>query len=220
MIIAIDGPAGSGKSTVSKTVAKRLGILYVDTGAMYRALTLKAIRKGYGFEDEKALVKLAAETEINLKASGDTLKVFLDGEDVGGQIRTAELTNVVRYIARVPGVRARMVELQRGVCAESDAVLEGRDIGTIVFPNAEFKFYLDADPKERANRRLKDLVATGHKMTLEEVEKNVKIRDKGDMTREAGPLKRAEDAIIIDTTRLTADEVAEKVLKTIDEAKK
>jgi len=220
MIIAIDGPAGSGKSTVSKAVAKRLGILYVDTGAMYRALTLKAIRKGCGFEDEKALIDLSAETEINLQASGDTLKVFLDGEDVGAQIRTAELTNVVRYIARVPGVRSRMAELQRSVCAESDAVLEGRDIGTIVFPNAEFKFYLDADPKERANRRLKDLMATGHKMTLEEVEKAVKIRDKGDMTRQAGPLRCAEDAIVIDTTRLTAEEVAEKVLKTIHEAKK
>ncbi|MBI5124009.1 MAG: (d)CMP kinase, partial [Candidatus Omnitrophica bacterium] len=143
MVIAIDGPAGSGKSTISKIIAKKKGLLYLDTGAMYRALTLKAIRENLNLEDEKALISLAKSTKIELEDAGG-LHVFLDGKDVSAEIRAPEVTAKVKYIARVPGVRHEMVTLQRSIGAKAGAVLEGRDIGTIVFPDADYKFYLDA----------------------------------------------------------------------------
>jgi len=212
IIIAVDGPAGSGKSTVSKLIASRLGLLYIDTGAMYRALTLKAIQSRLDLEDERSLIGLARTTEIDLKDKGGALKVYLDGKDVTSSIRTHELTNKVRYVARVPGVRERMVDMQRSLAKRGGAVLEGRDIGTVVFPDARFKFYLDADVKERVKRRHRDLLAQGDDMTLELVEKDVVSRDTSDMNRSCGALKRSKDAILIDTTNLTIDEVAAKVL--------
>ena len=215
IIIAIDGPAGSGKSTVSKLIASRLGLLYIDTGAMYRALTLKAIQSRLDLEDERSLIGLAKTTDIDLKEAGGALKGYLDGKDVTLSIRTNELTNKVKYVARVPGVRARMVDLQRALAKREGAVLEGRDIGTVVFPDARFKFYLDADVKERAKRRHRDLLAQGDDMTLELVEKDVVSRDTSDMNRSCGALKRSNDAVLIDTTDLTIDEVAVKVLSFI-----
>ncbi|HPM42474.1 MAG TPA: (d)CMP kinase, partial [Candidatus Omnitrophota bacterium] len=155
LVIAIDGPAGSGKSTVSKRIAKALGILYIDTGAMYRALTLKAMRHHLDMNDAERLSELARSTEIELEEKSGELKVYLDGEEVSGLIRTPELTNNVKFIARVPGVRHEMVRLQRMAGELKSAVLEGRDIGTVVFPDADFKFYLDASVEERANRRFK-----------------------------------------------------------------
>jgi cytidylate kinase len=211
MLIAIDGPAGSGKSTVSKMIAKRLGLLYIDTGAMYRALTLKAMRKKMDLEDETALAGLARSTRIDLEASGIALKVILDGEDVTGLIRTPELTNNVKYIARVPGVRTEMVKLQRAIGEKSGAVLEGRDIGTVVFPDATYKFYLDADVGERARRRHKELLESGQKAGLEDIIKDVAVRDESDMKRSVGALKMAPDAILVDTTSLTIAEVVEKI---------
>lgn len=211
-VIAIDGPAGSGKSTVSKLVAKSLGLLYIDTGAMYRALTLKAMRKDLDLKDEAALADIARTTEIDLKGSTGSLEVILDGEDVAGFIRTPELTNNVRYIARVPAVRAEMVRLQRAIGERSGAVLEGRDIGTVVFPDAEYKFYLDANPDERARRRFKELVESGQKVSLEEIRKDVLSRDESDMTRSVGALKKAADAIVVDTTKLSIPEVVDKIL--------
>jgi cytidylate kinase len=215
MLIAIDGPAGSGKSTVSKMVAKRLGLLYIDTGAMYRALTLKAMRKKMDLKDEAALAMLARSTRIDLEASVTTLRVTLDGEDVTGLIRTPELTNNVKYIARVPDVRTEMVRLQRAIGEKSGAVLEGRDIGTVVFPDATYKFYLDADVEERARRRHKELLESGQKVGLEEIRKDVVVRDESDMKRSVGALKMAADAILVDTTSLAIDEVVEKVVSYI-----
>ncbi len=214
-IIAIDGPAGSGKSTVAKIIARRLGLLYIDTGAMYRALTLKAMRQKIGFKDERSLIRLAESSRIDLKEAGGALKVYIDDEDVSGLIRTSELTNNVKYIARIPGVRKRMVELQRGIGRAAGAVLEGRDIGTVVFPDARFKFYLDADLRERAKRRHKDLISLGQEISAEEVECDVSARDSSDMKRSVGALKKAADAILIDTTALTINEVVEKVISYI-----
>ena len=215
MIIAIDGPAGSGKSTVAKLVAKRLGLLYIDTGAMYRALTLKAMRQDMDLKDESSLIRLAESSRVDLKEEGGILRVYIDGEDVSGLIRTNELTNNVKYVARIPGVRKRMVELQRSIGGRGGAVLEGRDIGTVVFPDAKFKFYLDADVKERAKRRHKDLIASGHGISLQEVKDDVISRDESDMKRSVGALKRAADAILINTTTLTVDEVAGKIFSYI-----
>jgi len=214
-VIAIDGPAGSGKSTVSKLIAKKLGLLYIDTGAMYRALTLKAMRDGFDLEDESSLTRLAGSTNIDLKEAGGKLNVFLDGEEVSGFIRTQELTNNVKYIARVPGVRKEMVRLQRAIGERSGAVLEGRDIGTVVFPDADYKFYLDADVAERTRRRHKELVEFGQKVDLEAMKKDVVARDESDMKRLFGALKVADDAVVVDTTNLTIDQVVEQLLSYI-----
>ncbi len=215
MIIAIDGPAGSGKSTVSKLVAKSLGALYIDTGAMYRALTLKAMRQGADLNDQNALTALAKSSDIDLKESGGALKVYLDGEDVAGFIRTPELTNKVKYIACVPGVREEMVRLQRAIGARRGAVLEGRDIGTVVFPDADYKFYLDADPDCRSQRRYKELAASGARGDFEQIKKDVIARDASDMNRTVGALKKADDAILIDTTKLSVQDVVSKILSCI-----
>jgi cytidylate kinase len=218
IVVAIDGPAGSGKSTVSKLVAKRLGLIYIDTGAMYRALTLKAMRYGIDLEDEGALVELARSTEVELGYRDGKQAVLVDGEDVAGLIRTSELTNNVKYIARVPGVRHEMVRMQRRMGERSGAVMEGRDITTVVFPDAEYKFYLDADPEERALRRFKELKETGSGVTLEDIKKDVISRDESDMNRSVGALKIADDAIVVDTTDLTIDGVVDQVLAYIHRA--
>ncbi|MFA5146410.1 MAG: (d)CMP kinase [Candidatus Omnitrophota bacterium] len=215
LVIAIDGPAGSGKSTVSKLIAKKLGILYVDTGAMYRALTLKAMRERIDLKDEDALVSLARSTGIDLGEGAGRLRVLLDGEDVAGLIRTPELTANIKYIARVPGVRHEMVRLQRAIGKRQGAVLEGRDIGTVVFPDADHKFYLDASVKERARRRHRELLESGEKVSVEEIEKDIVVRDESDIKREVGALKKADDAVLIDTTGLTINEVVEKILSHI-----
>jgi len=209
-IIAIDGPAGSGKSTVSKLIAKKLDLLYIDTGAMYRALTLKAMRKGIALEDEKALAELAKATKIELKNKG-SLRVILDDEDVSSHIRTPEVTANVKYIARTPGVRHEMVKLQRAMGEGSGGVLEGRDIGTVVFPDARYKFYLDASAEERARRRHKDMLAIGAKQEVDRIKKDIIERDASDVNRPVGALKQADDAIYIDTTNLSIDDVVNRI---------
>ena len=210
-IVAIDGPAGSGKSTVSKMIAKRLGLLYIDTGAMYRALTLKAMNTGANLDDAEALTKLARSTKIELK-DGPKLRVFLDGKDVSEAIRTVEVTDKIRYVAKVPGVRHEMVGLQRDIGSRASSVLEGRDIGTVVFPDAEYKFYLDADVEERARRRQEDFTKAGKNIGLDALIKDVKERDASDFNRKVGPLKKADDAIVVNTTALTIDQVVEKLI--------
>lgn len=215
IVVAIDGPAGSGKSTVSKRIAQNLGLLYIDTGAMYRALTLKAMRSNVDLKDAEALTGLARSTKIDLAVSTGQLKVVLDGEDVTGFIRTPELTNNVKYIACVPGVRQEMVRLQRSIGEKSGAVLEGRDIGTVVFPDASYKFYLDADADERARRRYKELLESGRAVELADIKKDVVSRDESDIKRSVGALKKASDAILIDTTDLSIDGVVDKVLSYI-----
>lgn len=212
MTIAIDGPAGAGKSTVAKILAKALGISYLDTGAMYRALTLKALEKKVNLENGEALAGLAKETKIELKPSAAGLNIFLDGQDVSQEIRTVEVTNNTFYIARAPEVREIMVSLQRELGKKQSVVAEGRDIGTVVFPHATKKFYLDADFNERSRRRIKELKDKGKVVDEKQLQKELDERDQKDFTRKVGPLKKADDAIVIDSTGLTAEQTAEKIL--------
>jgi len=216
IIIAIDGPAGAGKSTIAKQLARCLGISYLDTGAMYRALTLKALRESIPLENEDELVALAQRSSIDLR--GDVkagLKVFLDGEDVSEEIRSLEVTNHTFYIARTKGVREIMAEWQRSIGQKKDIVAEGRDIGTVVFPHATNKFYLDADFEERAKRRILELKEKGKDVDAEKLSADLKERDTKDFTRKVAPLKKADDAVVIDSTHLSIDEVVEKILEHI-----
>ena len=214
-IIAIDGPAGAGKSTVAKRLAGRLGLFYLDTGAMYRALTLKAMRRRIDLEDEDALAAMAGETDVDLENTASGLKVLLDGEDVSGAIRSVEVTNKTFYVARAPKVRAIMVQWQRAISGRRGVVAEGRDIGTVVFPDATVKFYLDAQVGERSRRRIEELRDKGEDVNEAKLTAELKERDRKDLTRSVGPLKKAEDAVLIDTTRLTIDQVVEVMLKHI-----
>jgi len=217
LIIAIDGPAGSGKSTVSKLVAKKLDLLYLDTGAMYRALTLKAMQAKLNLENEKQLVDMAKDTNIQIETRprAESIKVFLDGKDVTSKIRTPKLTDNIKYIARVPGVRKCMVKMQREIAAKKGAVLEGRDTTTIVFPDANYKFYLDANISERSKRRFKDLSVICAGVSIEDVKEDVRVRDESDKTRKVAPLKKAKDAICIDTTNMSIDEVVDRILSEV-----
>jgi len=214
-VIAIDGPAGSGKSTVARETAKELGFLYIDTGAMYRALTLAAIKKGIDLSDAGALLGLSKNTSIELADSAGVLKVYLDKKDVSEDIRTMEVTTKVKHLASLKGVRENMVKIQRKLGASRGAVLEGRDIGTVVFPDASYKFYLDADLETRVMRRWNELKEKGIAASLEEVKNDLERRDSSDMTREVGALKKAEDALLIDTTGMTVGEVVKQILDTV-----
>ncbi len=216
VIVAIDGPAGAGKSTIAKEVSKQLGFTYLDTGAMYRSLTLKALNQGVNLEDDKALVVLAKDTHIDLRADeSHKLKVFLDDKDVTDDIRTTEVTNNTFYIARVAGVREIMVHRQREIGSASNIVAEGRDIGTVVFPSAAKKFYLDANLEERAQRRIKELREKGKLVEANEIQNDLKDRDTKDFTRKVGPLKKAEDAIVIDSTHMSIEQVTQKIIESI-----
>ena len=211
MIVAIDGPAGAGKSTIAKRLARELGFLYIDTGAMYRALTLKAVRGHITLEDTAALVAMARQTRITLEPCGDRTLVFLDGEDVSAQIRTPELTQAVFYLARQPQIREIMVGWQQLYAQKKDIVMEGRDIGTVVFPHAPVKFYLDATAAERADRRHRELKERGIARLLADVRQEIEERDQHDRTRECGPLRQAADAIYIDSTSLAIDAVVTRM---------
>lgn len=216
VIIAIDGPAGSGKSTVAKAVASRLNFLYIDTGAIYRALTLKVINENIDFKDRKRLVKLSKDLNVKLDNSNGTLRVYLDEVDVTLKIRSMEVTQKVKFVACIKEVRENMVRLQRELAGGSDgAVLEGRDIGTVVFSNARYKFYLDASFDVRVKRRYKELKEKSFNISIEQVIKDVKERDSSDIRRKIAPLRKAEDAILIDTTDMSIDEVVNEILKYI-----
>ena len=211
MIIAIDGPAGSGKSTISKLVARDLDLIYLDTGAMYRLVTLKALKMGIldgNLEDLDKINELLDNLEIDIREDG----FYLDGVDVSEEIRKPIVSENVSKIAAIKEVRIKMVDLQRAFSKAKNVILDGRDIGTVVFPNADLKVFLVADARERANRRYKELTEKGENVSLEEIYQNILMRDKIDSTREEAPLKKAEDAVEVDTTSKNIDEVKEEIL--------
>ena len=214
MIIAIDGPAASGKSTVAREVAKRLGFKYIDTGAMYRAVTWKALRDKVDISSEDALVALARHAEITISELEDTrYAVTIDGEDVTEAIRTPKVCAAVSSVAKLPGVRATLVKKQQGYAdIYPDMVVEGRDIGTAVFPDADIKIYLQADPGERAKRRQRELKEKGHQIEVVSVERDILKRDKTDSTRATGPLAKAADAHVVDTTEKTIGQVVQEII--------
>lgn len=216
MIIAIDGPAGAGKSTVAKITAKKLGFLYIDTGSMYRALTLKCIEEKIDVTDIGAVINAARNSLIDLSNNSDgSLKISLDGKDVSTQIREPQITKLVSDIAKIKEVREIMLGLQRKLGLQKDSVLDGRDIGTVVFPDADKKFYIDADFSERTNRRYKELNAAGQDIAKDDVAADLSNRDTIDSTRKFAPLKKANDAIYIDTTKMTIEEVVCTILQTV-----
>lgn len=216
MIIAIDGPAGAGKSTVAKKVSERLGFLYIDTGSMYRALTLKVIEAKIDIQDTARIIELARSTDIDLKNSQNgSLRIFLDGQDVALKIRQPHITKLVSDIAKIKGIRQIMLGLQRRLGSLRDSVLEGRDIGTIVFPDAQKKFYIDAQFQERVKRRYEELKEIGHNVSFADVEEDLRKRDTIDSHREFAPLKKADDAVYIDTTNMTIDQVVDEILSYI-----
>lgn len=217
MIIAIDGPAGAGKSTIAKTLSNKLGFIYVDTGAMYRAITWNAIQKNIDLCNFKKIIKIAKETEIELrpKKKNNILQVIVDGKDAAKEIRTEQVNQNVSGVASIQGVRKILVQKQRTMAKKENIVMEGRDIGTVVFPKADFKFYLDASPLERAKRRYKEFVEDGEKVNLSVIAKTIQRRDRLDQTRKNSPLKKAKDAIVIDSTGLNVTEVVKKMLEVL-----
>jgi len=215
VVIAIDGPVGSGKSTVARALAARLGFRYLDTGAMYRAVTLKALREAVDLDDPDALTRVARSCRIELAGSPGEPKVLLDGEDVSREIRSLEVTNSAFKPSQTPGVRRCMVELQRRVAAEGPLVAEGRDMGTVVFADSPAKFYLDASVDERARRRHGDYAARGDAISIEELKQQIIRRDERDSTRGASPLRRADDAVYVDSSNRTIDEVVEHVISVL-----
>ena len=216
MVITLDGPAGAGKSSVAKALAARLGISYLDTGAMYRALTLKALRLKMDMTDEEALASLCRNTKISFKEMPDgSLNITLDGEDVSVAIRAPEVTNNTHYIAKAPGVRTLMVGWQRAIGTSRSLVTDGRDQGTVVFTDARYKFYVDADVEERVQRRYKELVAAGKTVNFDQLRADMLDRDQKDFNRAVGPLKKAHDAITVDSTGLTVDGTVDKIMKLI-----
>jgi len=210
--IAIDGPAAAGKSTVARSVAGKLAYVYIDTGAMYRALTLKVLESGADPEDELKIKDLLEMTKIELIPNGETQIVKLDGSDVTAMIRTEEISNKVSLVAKHPEVRDEMVKRQRTLAAKGGVVMDGRDIGTHVLPNAEVKIFLSASVEIRALRRYRENLEKGLHADLEQMKEDIALRDKRDSEREAAPLKKAEDAVEIDTSELRIDQVVDAIM--------
>lgn len=208
-IVAIDGPAGSGKSTVAKLLASELNFVYLDTGAMYRIITLKALREGIAFENSKEMENLLENSNIDMKDN----KFYLDLEDVGDKIRTPEINQNVSKVASLSVVRDKLVGIQRKASKGKKAILDGRDIGSVVFPNAELKIFLTATVEERAKRRQKDYLEQGKEILLKDIIEEIESRDKMDSERSVGPLLKVDDAIEIDTTKYGIEEIKDKIKK-------
>lgn len=212
-IIAIDGPAGSGKGTLAKELAKKFNLINIDTGATYRCVALKVLRNNISLDDTDKIIEISKNINIDLKQDG---RVLMDLDDVTNEIRSKEVTKIVSPISSIVEVRKNMVDIQRKIAKGNDVVMEGRDITTVVFPNAKYKFYLDASLESRARRRYKENLEKGIDMTYEEVYENIKKRDYNDMHKEVGSLIRTKDQIYIDTTNLTVEEEIEIIRKVIE----
>ncbi len=220
LTVTIDGPAGAGKSTLAKLIAKRLGYSYLESGLLYRALTYEALKRKIDLADEKTLIRLAAEIKIEIKEVGGEGRSFLNGDDISEKIKTPEVDEKVARIGKIAGVRKEFLIFQRKMASRGGIVVEGRDIGTVVLPEADKKFYIDASLEERAKRKCKELRGKGYQVDLSEVLKETRERDLADITRKVGPLKKAADALRIDTTDLTVEDEVEKVLKEIRKKEK
>ncbi|NGQ94596.1 (d)CMP kinase [Brevibacillus sp. SYP-B805] len=213
MNIAIDGPAGAGKSTVAKAVASRLRYVYIDTGAMYRALAWAVLQAGISVEDEEAVAALLQHNRIRLERSGNEQRVFWNDTDVTGEIRTPEVSRYASIVASYGAVRSLMLILQRRMAEQGNVVMDGRDIGTHVLPDAEVKIFLTASIRERAKRRFAELMAQGHATTVEELEAEIAERDRRDSEREVAPLRQAADAVLVDTTGRSVEDVVDHILQ-------
>lgn len=216
-IVAIDGPAGAGKSTVARGVADRLGYLYIDTGAMYRAIAWKVIQADVPISDHQAIVSLAVKTEVSLATVDGEQHVFADGEDISQAIRTPEATRASSPVSAIAGVRKRLVELQRSMASEGGVVMEGRDIGTVVFPNAEVKVFLTASADERARRRVLQMKEMGIEAEHEKIASEMRERDLRDSSRADAPLMQAPDAVLLDTDGMSVEQVIDAVVAIHDE---
>ena len=214
-VITIDGPAGAGKTSIAKIVSRKLGYNYIDTGAMYRAISWKAFREKIDLKAKEKLIKMVRNTKIELKNRAGMVRVYLDGKDITNKIRNKRLAEGASILATVPEVREQLMKIQRRMGSSGGIVVEGRDIGTVVFPRADYKFYLDASIKERALRRYRELKVKGEEGQLAELEKAIRSRDKRDRTRRVAPLKIARDAVVIDSTDMSKKEVVEFILKRI-----
>lgn len=211
LIIAIDGPAGAGKSTIAKIISKELNINYIDTGAMYRAITYKCLKKNIDINNTEEVINMAKDTEIDFRDNN----IYLDNEVVNEEIRTVEVSNNVSNVAKIKEVRYLMVDVQRKIGENNSVILDGRDIGSYVFPNADYKFFLVATPEERGSRRYKELLEKGYEVDLDEIINDIIKRDKIDSNREFAPLVKAEDALEIDTTGKSIEEVVSEVVSKI-----
>ena len=211
-VIAIDGPAGAGKSTVAKIVAEKLGYTYIDTGAMYRGVAWKTLKQSQAATDEDIL-RAVQEIDVRLACTENGTRVTVDGTDVTREIRTPEVTHIVSRVAALGPVREKMVELQRAMAVDGAVVMDGRDIGTNVLPNADVKIFLTASVEERARRRYDEMKEKGYAVNFDELKREIALRDKQDSEREISPLRQAEDAVLLDTTSLSIDEVVTHVLK-------
>lgn len=214
--IAIDGPSGAGKSTISKMLAKKLGIIYLDTGAMYRAVALYVHRKGVDVNDAKKVVPLLDEIEIEFRGDGDEKKIFLNGEDVSSAIREHAVSKLASDVSKIKEVRLFLVEQQRAIAKKSEIVLDGRDITSFVLPDSKYKFFLTASAEERARRRYEELKAKGSDISYETILADVNDRDYNDTHRDFAPLVQTDDAVLIDSTNMTTDEVIEVILRYVN----